>query len=264
MPTRDEIVAEAVEIFDRASYPSGSPPGSAWLGVYQTVLWWEHVGDAQLPHIIDADKLRGSRVWQKRAHGVTAYLAQELHCPPGTLPERTDLLMKRPPHRGKQRQNILGIAFAGLAKHILQRFGSQRISYAAEVRADHIFPGTAVPGRSVTPSIDLVASRENAPRALVSAKWSLRHDRLNDITNECPVYKAAYERIYRRAASRPLLYFVVTNEYDPSRLSKLLEDPCVDGVVHVHKPAVVDVCGLDDRLGGLMDLTDLVAATDSW
>ncbi len=44
----------------------------------------------------------------------------------------------------------------------------------------------------------------------------------------------------------------------------MMDDTCVDGVVHVHKPAVVDVCGLDRRLTRLIDLVDFVRATSSW
>ena len=83
-------------------------------------------------------------------------------------------------------------------------------------------------------------------------------------SNECPVYKAAYERIYRQARREHLLYYVVTNEYAPARLNKMLDDPCVDGVVHVHKKAPVEVCGLDGRLVRLMDLEDFINATFSW
>ena len=103
------------------------------------------------------------------------------------------------------------------------------------------------------------------PRAILSAKWSLRHDRLSDITNECPVYKAAYQRIYRTShQEKNLLYYVITNEYDPSRLGKILDDSCVDGVVHVHKPAVVDICELNRRAQNLIDLADFIGLTDSW
>lgn len=113
-------------------------------------------------------------------------------------------------------------------------------------------------------SIDLLASDGDIPQVVISAKWSLRHDRLNDITNECPVYKAAYQRIYRQTRRDRLLYYVVTNEFDPSRLNKVLDDTCVDGVVHVHKAAVTEVCKLDGRVTRLTDLADFVNATSSW
>ena len=105
---------------------------------------------------------------------------------------------------------------------------------------------------------------DNLPRVIISAKWSVRHDRLNDITSECPIYKAAYSRIYRQARKDKLLYFVVTNEFDPARLNKIIIDDCVDGVVHVHKKAVTDICGLNDRLTKLIDLAEFIDFTNDW
>ena len=129
----------------------------------------------------------------------------------------TDMLMRRPGYQGLQRQNPLGTAFVGLVAHVLQRFGGQQVSYESEVQASTIFPGVSVPGRSRSSRIDLMATTNALPRAVISAKWSMRHDRLSDITNESPVYKAAHQRIYRQSQTG-LSYFVVTNEYDPSRL----------------------------------------------
>lgn len=278
MPTREQTIADAIQIFENAEYPSGLSLATAWLGIYQTLLWYEPInwlGFNQLPHIIDADKLRPSspakkrtwtkpNAWQRRAQAISIYLAEQLGCPVESVPEKTDLWMKQPDYEGMQRQNTLGIAFAGMTKHILEKFGYSTVSYKAEVEASAIFPGITFPGRSTTPRMDVLVERNNIPRAIISAKWSVRHDRLNDITNECPVYKAAYERIYRQARRDRLLYYVVTNEYDPSRLNKMLDDTCVDGVVHVHKAAVVEICRLDGRLERLTDLADFVTATSSW
>jgi hypothetical protein len=278
MPTREQTIVDAIQVFEHAEYPCGLNTTTAWLGMYQALLWYEPVnwvGFADLPHIIDADKLRPSspakkrtwtkpQVWQKRAQTFSTYLAEHLDCQVDSLPSKTDLLMKQPDYEGMQRQNSLGIAFPGLVKHILEKFGIATLSYKTEIEATQIFPGVKVPGRSSTPSIDLLATDGNIPQVIISAKWSLRHDRLNDITNECPVYKAAYQRIYRQTRHATLLYFVVTNEFDPSRLNKVLDDTCVDGVVHVHKAAVTEVCRLDGRLTRLIDLTDFISATSSW
>jgi hypothetical protein len=278
VPSREQTIADAIQIFENADYPSGLSPCTAWLGIYQTLLWYEPVnwlGFSELPHIIDADKLRPSspakkrtwtkpNVWQQRAQAVGEYLAQQLRCPTDSVPHKTDLLMKRPDYQGMQRQNTLGIAFAGMVKCALEKFGPTTLSYETEVEASTIFPGITFPGRSGTPRIDLLAKQDGIPRAIVSSKWSVRHDRLSDITNECPVYKAAYERIYRQARRSQFLYYVLTNEYDPARLNKILDDSCVDGVVHVHKPAVVEVCKLDGRLTRLTDLGDFIESTMSW
>jgi hypothetical protein len=277
MPTREQTIADAIQILEKATYPSGLDTHSTWLGIYQTLLWYEPVnrsGFDLLPHIIDADKLRpsqaaksrarvGPSAWQQRAQAINTYLAQSLGCTADEVPSKTDLLMRSPDYLGMQRQNTLGIAFAGLVKHVLEKFGPQKIVYQSEIEASTIFAGVTVPGRSSTPRIDLLATHGDMPRAIISAKWSVRHDRLNDITNECPVYKAAYQRIYRQSR-RELLYYVVTNEFDPSRLTKMLDDTCVDGIIHVHKAGVVDVCRLNGRLTGLIDLADFVQSTHTW
>jgi hypothetical protein len=116
-----------------------------------------------------------------------------------------------------------------------------------------------MPGRSGAAKIDLVALKGMLPVAFVSCKWSLRHDRINDITSECPDYKSAAMRL-----RIPLKYFVLTNEFEPARLLKLLSDPCIDGVVHVHKQAVVEVCKMDGRLTAMLDLTELFGISEEW
>ena len=275
MPTREQTIADVIRILQGAEYPSGLEAGTIWLGIYQALLWYEPVNWSrfnELPHIIDADKLRPAgkhtwtspKAWQKRAEALGEYLAQQLKCPVSSVSTKLDLLMKQPDYEGMQRQNSLGIAFAGAVKYALEQFGSPKLSYETEVEATTLFPGISVPGRSSTPRIDALARVDDIPRAIISAKWSMRHDRLSDITNECPVYKAAYERIYRQTRRDGLLYYVLTNEYDPSRLSKMLDDTCVDGVVHVHKAAVVDICKLNGRLTELVDLADFLAFTQSW
>ncbi len=278
MPTREQTITDAIQIFENAVYPSGLNAATAWLGIYQALLWYEPVNwldFRELPHIIDADKLRPNSpakkrswqnptVWQRRAESVTEYLAQQLECSPSSVSSKVDLLMKQPDYEDMQRQNTLGIAFSGLVRHILEKFGSKAVSYQTEVDVATIFPGITFPGRSGTPRIDVVAKTVDIPRAIISAKWSMRHDRLSDITNECPVYKAAYERIYRQARHERFLFYVITNEYDPSRLFKILDDTCVDGLVHVHKATVVEVCELDGRLTRLIDLADFIKATLAW
>lgn len=262
MPTREETQRLAVELIQQALHEHGNTASNAWLAVYRTLLWHESVSVPPhrfLPHIIDADKLRPRRgsksktrtIWQTRAIAIEEYLAQAIGCSVGETNLRCDQLFRRKEFEGLQRQNPLGIAFAGVIQFLLGRFGSQQIQYRNEVPADEIFPGIHLPGRSKTPSIDILATHSGVPISIISAKWSLRHDRIGDITSECPAYKNA-----ARLLRSDVKYFVVTNEFDPSRLQKIITDTCVDGVVHIHKPAVTDVCRLNDRLQRLLDLTE--------
>lgn len=262
----------AINLFQDAVYPQGLNVQTAWLGLYQVLLWYEPIGFggiSALPHIIDADKLRppparvGARrsvlPWQQRAQAVEQYLAQQLGCQATQVQNQIDQLMRHQIYRGVQRQNPLGIAFPTLIRHILQTQGNSALRYELEVPARSIFPGVVVPGRSPNPKIDIVVENEGRLRAIISCKWSLRHDRLNDISNECPAYKQAAS--WTRTQ---IDYLVVTNEFDPARLHKLLSDPCVDALVHVHKPLVTSVCGLDSRLVQMLDLVDLFARSHTW
>lgn len=268
MPPRDETIRRAIEFFNDSRYPTGLTPATAWLGFYQTLLWYEqvnHLGYTTLPHIIDANNLRPAsptqaekwrtkRAWQKRAEALNAYIASHLGCDELEVQDHMDRMMRNIGEM--QRQNSLGIAFAGLMKYFLERFGATGITYETEVPAKDIFPGIVLPGRSDKPCIDVFVRREGTPMAIVSTKWSLRHDRLNDLTNECPIYKAAYSQVFRQTRQAHLRYYVATNEFEVSRLTKLLDDTCIDGVVHVHKQAVQTVAGLNGELDRFIDLSE--------
>lgn len=261
----------ALEAFQKAYYPEGLTDNTAWLGIYQVLLWYENVkleGVNALPHIIDADKLRppsyrptksSPSVWQKRALSVEQYLAHYLHCEPYQVQEYVDQLMKTQFYQGMQRQNPLGIAFPALICNILGKFGNQKVSYDLEVPAQDLFPGIKVPGRSPNPKIDIVIRNNTQLKAIISCKWSLRHDRLNDISNECPVYKNA-----ANITRTKIDYLVITNEFDPARLGKLLDDPCVDALIHVHKALPIDICGFNSRLVNMLDLVDLIDRSQQW
>jgi hypothetical protein len=232
--------------------------------------WYESIasipGRTALPHIIDANRLtqrlsaKGElRIWQARTVAVEEYLARQWGVDPPAVAGMVDKLMKLPAYAGLQRQNILGSAFAGLVKHSLELFGSQAVTYELEVSGDRAFPGVELPTRTGEPFIDILVRKEGRNRGIISTKWSIRHDRINDLTSECRAYKNA-----ARFTDTQIFYYVATNEYDPARVEKPLTDRCIDGVVHVHKPLVTQVCGLDGRLDQFLDLSELVQQSTQW
>ncbi len=271
MPTRQETLTAVTEVFEKAVFPTKQPTsGSAWAGVYQALLWYEPVraipGRTGLPHIIDANRLtprldaKGRpRVWQARAIQVETYLAREWRAKPQDISRMVDRLMQLPAYAGLQRHNILGTAFAGLVKHVQERFGSGSITYELEVSGNQAFPGVQLPTRTAEPYIDILVRKDGRNTGIISTKWSIRHDRINDLTSECRAYKGA-----ARFTDMEIFYYVATNEFDPARTEKLLADKCIDGVAHVHKPLVTHVCKLDGRLDKLLDLSELVQLSHSW
>jgi hypothetical protein len=219
-----------------------------------------------LPHIIDANRLtyplsaKGElRIWQTRAIAVEEYMAEQWGVNAGQISGMVDKLMKLPAYAGLQRQNIVGSAFAGLIKHALELFGSQSVTYELEVAGDKAFPGVQLPTRTGEPFIDILVRKQGRNRGIISTKWSIRHDRINDLTSECRAYKNA-----ATFTDSKIFYYVATNEYDPARVEKPLTDKCIDGVVHVHKPLVTEVSGLNGRLTEFLDLSDLVEKSKHW
>lgn len=259
MPTRKATVDKAVSLLENAEYPNGFNESEYGLGIYQVLMWHEQInafGIKRLPHIIDADKLKSKtekiKAWQRRAIDFEEYLADRLGCNPDEVHKYINLLFKQPEFEGLQGQNPRGIAFVGLIANGIEQFTDLKYKVRTEVDSATIFPGIVFPGRSKAASIDVLVEENRNPVAVVSIKWSVRHDRINDLTNECPAYKAAAQRLSRI----DLKYYVVTNEFDRGRLDKILDDTCIDGVVHVDKNAVINVCEQNGKLNDLIDLPD--------
>lgn len=271
MPRRQETLTAVTQIFQTATFPAGQANAtSAWAGIYQALLWYEPVGTIPgrtgLPHIIDANRLtlpldkKGRlRVWQSRAMQVEEHTAHQWGVEPKDVEGMVDGLMRLPTYEGLQRQNILGNAFAGLVKLAQELFGNPSITYELEVSGNGAFPGVQLPTRTAEPYIDILVRKAGRNIGIISTKWSIRHDRINDLTSECRAYKGA-----ARFTDTEIFYYVATNEFDPARTEKLLTDKCIDGVVHVHKPLVTQVCHLNERLNDLLDLSELIQQSFDW
>jgi hypothetical protein len=156
-----------------------------------------------------------------------------------------------------------------LVAEVLRRWADSRFDYEEEEFATSWFPGMSLPGRSVNPRIDVLAvdRAHRRPVAVLSCKWSIRHDRISEPTNECTTYKGA--AIQNQIMK--LKYYVITNEMDGQRLDKVMGQPCVDGLVHVHLDLVRSMLGgltpaMDAAIpaGRLSDLADFAQSTHTW
>jgi hypothetical protein len=255
---RDLVSAE----FDASVYPSGAASlVEAALGIYQVLLWYDD--SAHVLHINESNELK-RKAWATRAGLAEEYLATQLGVPAAQLPQLMDRMMRLSRWTGVQRQNPLGNGLRTLIAEVLRRWGSPALEYFQEADATRWFPGITLPGRSTAPKIDVLAVKGGDPRAVISCKWSIRHDRISDPTNECTSYKAA--AIQRQITD--LEYHVVSNEFSPARLNKVLDQPCVDGLVHVHTPLLETIAGPYAvpvvSHPKFRDLVTLVAATHHW
>lgn len=255
-----------VQEFDNSLYPpAGLSPDNAWLGIYQVLSWYEH----GYLHIREANDLLKNATWQRRAHLAETYIAHILGVSESRVSHLVDRMMRLPRWQGRQRQNPLGKGFTVLICEVLSRWADPRFEYREEEMATPWFPGITLPGRSKEPRIDVlaVAKASYTPIAVISCKWSIRHDRISDPTNECTAYKSA--AVQRQIMT--LKYYVVINEMDVQRLDKVVNQPCVDGLVHVRLDLVRQLFGaliptLNAAIGEsrFLDLVDFVNLTYRW
>jgi hypothetical protein len=245
-PTREDYTTVIREILR----PYLSSPQDAWKGIYEALLWFEH----DVPHIIDANYLKQG-AWRVRAERVQQELADQLNCSVVDLPLRVDKLLRSALFpEPTQRQNPLGIGFVTALFQVLERFSSARYMFRPEEDiGTTVFPGISEAPRSRP---DVVVVSESKEVAVISAKWSLRHDRLKDLSDECDYFKRL----------RPSLrFYAVTNEFNPARLRKVLQSYCIDALFHVCRPLLfvaVDDAGHPDLLR-VKDLPDLLAEFSS-
>ena len=230
-----------VDALDNATYPEGVglTLDTAWLGIYQ-VLWWYHQLDegVDVLHVREANDL-AKTVWRRRAQQLEAYIAAAIDVPPTELKLYLDQMMKLPRWQGMQRNNPVGNGLRVLVSELCKRYANPAFGWVEEQDANLWFPGIRMPGRSRRPKIDVAAIRkeDERPRAVISCKWAFKHDRISDPTNECQEYKAAAVR----RQIMDLGYYVVTNEMSVNRLDKIIDQPCVDGLIHVHLPSIAEL-----------------------
>ena len=239
MPSRQEYADVARQVLA----PHWMDASTVWRGLYQLLMWFDH----GVPHIMDGDKLARGK-WRERAEAVHAALAKEFQCAADEVPNKVDLLLKssifsKPP----QRQNPLGIGFVSSLFVLLEHFSPEDYRFLPEEAIGKtVFQGIREAPRSAP---DIVVVRGDREIAVISAKWSLRHDRLKDLKDECNYFKTLMGS---------LKFYAVTNEYNPARLTKVLEDYRIDGLFHPCRTLVVDVAQVDGRLARLMDLSKLL------
>lgn len=239
MPTRAEYEQVAREVLARHLHDASV----TWRGFYELLLWYEH----GVPHIIDGDKLVAG-IWRARAEAVQKALAAEFGCTTRDLRKKVDSLLSSPIFsKPPQRQNPLGIGFVAALRVALEAFSlGDYLFLPEEAIGKSVFRGIREAPRSAP---DIVVVKGEREVAVISAKWSIRHDRLKDLKDECNYFKTLMGS---------LKYYVVTNEFDPARLNKLLEDYRIDEIFHVNRRMVVAIAQVDGRLSRLGDLRDLL------
>lgn len=145
-----------------------------------------------------------------------------------------------------KRKNLVGEGFEDVLAAILQRLSVPGIESVTARSLLHEIPGFSPPPERAKPKkVDLaLITRPDSHRTLVTAKWSVRADREEQFLGDFQAY-ANLER-----ANRPFDYVLVTNEFDPARLSAACERQhqghyLFSAVVHVSPEGLLAAYGTD-------------------
>ncbi len=218
-------------------------PEDYWKGIYEWLMWYKH----KVPHIVEANDLKKSP-WASRARQVEATMATAYQCQPEEVPAKINKLSRTLKLARRQTNNYTGMGFTALLTYLLKSKGQTQYQFISEAKVgQQVFKGVKDPPRN---KIDIVAvdTRNNREYAIISMKWSIRHDRLRDLLDECNFYKNNARLPY---------YFVVTNEYNPGRLNIIRQNQCINGIFHVNKALLLAVNGGNGRMSGIQDLPEL-------
>lgn len=135
-----------------------------------------------------------------------------------------------------KRKNLVGEGFEDTVAALLTRVPGISDRYDVEVRKMlQSLPGFHPhQGKSKPKEVDVsLVNKETGHRILVSCKWSVRADREEQFGNDFNAYVKA------NATGEPFGYVLVTNEFDPARLSAACDNTAGNGllftdVVHVN------------------------------
>lgn len=155
----------------------------------------------------------------------------------------------------RKRQNVLGEGFEDLLEILMIRVsGVPKEKIVVRARADKLPGFGKVHTRERVEAPDIVILGDERTDLLTSVKWSLRHDRQKQLSDEldCYVSLLSQEGFPR--------YALITNEYDPGRLINTnglhRRGAAVDAIYHINTQLLLESVGDHDKAGELRRLID--------
>lgn len=268
----------AVDLFDRLLSTQQWGVDKAWLAIAKLLVtcnvWegkrfgWQPLHG--LPVVMERNNYRPMNdgrpnVYMREASQIGSTLAAELGIAVEDLCDEIGLYFNQSQVADLQPNNIRGHAFRSLVAETLSRFGDQSLSIAEEVSPYDLFPGFRFQTRSKDPKIDVVAMRGPVAVALISVRWTYRHDRV-DLLDEALSYGPASRR--NNPSCR---YFGVVAEFGEARLKKVTSqaEPIdhrgpLKALVHLNVDLATTTIGHNSELTTMWNLKDLVADSFSW
>jgi hypothetical protein len=155
----------------------------------------------------------------------------------------------------RKRQNVLGEGFEDLLEVLMIRVSRvPKEKIVVRVRADKLPGFGSAHTRQRVEAPDIVILGDDRTDLLTSVKWSLRHDRQKQLSDEldCYVSLLSQEDFPR--------YALITNEYDPGRLINTnglkLRGQGVDAIYHINTSILLESVKDHDKADELQRLVE--------
>jgi len=197
------------------------------------------------------------------AQAIRQFLASALAVPDGEVCGQIGIFFQQPGVSRLQPNNLRGHAFRSLVAETLAVFGDPELDVQEERRVHELFPGWDFGNRSRDARVDITVLRHGRVVAMVTTRWTYRHDRV-DMIDEARAYLPA-----ARNGNRNARFFGVTAEVGTARLKKVIDETvavhpnaAITRLVHLNPAMPGPVIGNNGTLAHLMSLTDFVQ--DSW
>jgi hypothetical protein len=275
--TNDRHANLAVSLFDQLVSENSWSVDDAWLAVAKLLItcrvfevgaWRDLYGS---PVLMERNNYKISALGRrnqslKESDLVRDYLATKLVVPREAVCSQLGQFFDQPAIQPLQPNNPRGHAFRSTVARFVERFGDPELDLFEEVSPHDRFPGFSFEGRSKKSRIDILATRKERPVAILSIRWTYRHDRV-DMIDEAREYLPAARRTNSNVA-----FFGVTAEFVPARLKKVIavtepvarRGAALTRLVHLNPYLCRELLGRNGELAHLWSLADLAHSSFSW
>ena len=270
----------AVAMFDDIMAANAWGLDRAWLAIAKLLMtcevWrdtaWRNLGvmPPGTPVLMESNNYKltrtgGPNSYMRNAIDVRDYIANELGTQPASLCDELGIYFRHPQVSHLQPNNLRGHAFRSLIAQTISLYGDPALEIREEHDAHDLFPGIPLATRSQDPKIDITVSRNGLLVAIVSVRWTYRHDRV-DMLDEAHSYVPPARRQNPQSG-----FYGATAEFGVARLAKVIEQSepeqpqgIVRGLVHLHAPLPREVVGHNGILANMLDLTQFVRNSVNW
>ena len=272
--TNDAHANLAVDLHGKLLESNGWGLDKSWLAIAQLLMTcqvWE--GGAWqsfhgLPVLMERNNYKKTKTGKPNrdlvdAERVADFIASQLQISQADLCGNLGLFFEHPDIRGLQPNNPRGHAFRSIVAETISRFGDSGLTISEEKSPHELFPGFPMPNRSPGAKIDIVVKRGPRVVALVSTRWTYRHDRV-DLIDEARAYIPA-----ARSVNPTCVYYGVVAEFGKARLKKVIDQTeavlptaALRRLVHIKASLSSGVIERNGDLVHLIDLEEMV--NDSW